>query len=157
MTDRVVAADRGSAAWRLIWRSGYRVIRALDPLIRGAWRSGLGSLRRLIELDVVGRRTGRQRPTIVTALTVDDTSYVGHPNGDVAWTRNVEAVGLLRVVSRDGSARQVRAIRLRPGPERESVIRATWSQQPFPVNLIYSAARGHVRRVGVYFRLEPTA
>jgi hypothetical protein len=69
----------------------------------------------------------------------------------------VEAAGELRVVSADGSARQVRAIRLRSGPERESVIRATWSQQPFPANLMYSAARDHVRRVGVYFRLEPIA
>ena len=105
----------------------------------------------------MGRRTGRPRPLIVTSLTVDGALYVGHPNGDVAWTRNVEAAGEVRVVSADGSGRRMRAIRLRPGPERESVIRATWSQQPFPANLLYSAARGHVRRVGVYFRLEPTA
>jgi hypothetical protein len=157
MTDRAVAIDRGSAVWRIIWRAGYRAIRVLDPLIRRAWRARTPSLRRVVELDVVGRRTGRPRPIIVTGLTVDGTTYVGHPNGDVAWTRNVEAGGVLRVVSADGSARQMRAIRLRPGPERESVIRVTWSQQPFPANLLYSAARGHVRRVGVYFRLEPTA
>lgn len=157
MTDPVVAVDRGSPAWRLILRAGYRLVRFLDPLIRRAWRARSASLRRVIELDVVGRKTGRPRPIIVTGLTIDGTPYVGHPNGDVAWTRNVEAGGPLRVVSADGSARQMRAIRLRPGPERESVIRATWSQQPFPANLLYSAARGHVRRVGVYFRLEPTA
>lgn len=149
--------DRGSAAWRLIWRAGYRVIRWLDPLIRRAWRSGTPSLRRVVELDVVGRRTGRPRPLIVTSLTVNGALYVGHPNGDVGWTRNVESAGLVRVVSADGSGRQLRAIRLAAGQERGSVIRATWSQQPFPVNLLYSAARGHVRRVGVYFRLEPTA
>jgi hypothetical protein len=152
-----VAAVEGSAAWRLIWRAGYRLIRFLDPLIRRAWRSGVGSLRRVIELDVVGRRTGRPRPIIVTCLTVDGNSYVGHPNGEVAWTRNVEASGLVRMVRADGSAQHMRAIRLRPGPERESVVRATWSQQPFPANLLYSAARSHVRRVGVYFRLEPAA
>jgi hypothetical protein len=151
-----VAGDRGSAAWRLIWRAGYRLVRFLDPLIRRAWRAGSSSLRQVIELDLMGRRTGRPRPIIVTGLTVDGALYVGHPNGEVAWTRNVDATGLLRVVAADGSARQMRAIRLRPGQERESVIRATWSQQPFPANLLYSAARRHVRRVGVYFRLEPS-
>ncbi|MDQ2966291.1 MAG: hypothetical protein M3R57_10630 [Chloroflexota bacterium] len=89
-------------------------------------------------------------------MTVDGTTYVGHPNGDTAWTRNVEAAGSLRVVAADGSARQMRAIRVRRGLEREAVIRATWSQQPFPANLLYSAARGHVHRAGVYYRLEPT-
>jgi len=105
----------------------------------------------------VGRRTGRPRPLIVTSLTVNGALYVGHPNGDVGWTRNVEAARQVRVVSADGSERQMRAMRLQPGPERESVIRATWSQQPFPANLLYSAARGHVRRVGVYFRLDSTS
>lgn len=157
MTDPAVAVEHGSAVWRLIWRSGYRVVRFLDPLIRRAWKARSASLHRVVELDVVGRRTGRPRPIIVTGLTVDGTSYVGHPNGDVGWTCNVESAGLLRVVSADGSARQMRAIRLPPGPERDAVVRATWSQQPFPANLIYSAARDHVRRVGVYFRLEPTA
>jgi hypothetical protein len=157
LTDPAAAVDRGSVAWRLIWRAGYRLIRLLDPLIRRAWRGRSGSLRRVIELDVVGRRTGRPRPIIVTGLTVHGTLYVGHPNGDVAWTRNLEAGGPLRVVAADGSAREMRAIRLAPGPERESAIRATWSQQPFPANLLYSAARDHVRRVGAYFRLESTA
>lgn len=149
------AVDRGLAFWRLTFRASYRMIRLLNPLIRRAWRAGAGGLGRVVELDVAGRRSGRARPTIVTRLTVDGREYVGHPNGDAGWTRNVEAAGQLRVVAADCSARQVRAIRLRSGPERESVIRATWSQQPFPANLLYSAARDHVRRVGVYFRLEP--
>jgi hypothetical protein len=157
MTELVATPDRGSPIWRLIWRSGYLPIRMLDPLIRRAWRAGSRYLRRVVELDVAGRRTGRPRAIIVTGLTVDGASYVGHPNGETGWTRNVEATESLRVVAADGSARTVRAIRLRPGPERESVIRATWSQQPFPVNLLYSAARAHVRRVGVYFRLDPAA
>lgn len=152
-----MTVDRGSTAWRLTWRAGYRLIRWLDPLIRRAWRSGTPSLRRVVELDLVGRRTRRPRPIIVTSLTVDGVVYVGHPNGDVGWIRNVESTGLVRVVSADGSERHMRAIRLAAGPEREAVIRATWSQQPFPANVLYSAARGHVRRVGVYFRLEPTA
>lgn len=152
-----LSSEHGSAAWRLVWRAGYRLVRALDPLIRRAWKARAPSLRRVVELDVAGRRTGRPRSIIVTGLTVDGQLYVGHPNGDVGWTRNVESAGLVRVVSVDGSERQMRATRLRQGPERESVIRSTWSQQPFPANLLYSAARGHVRRLGVYFRLEPTA
>jgi hypothetical protein len=152
-----VTVDRGWAAWRLIWRAGYRLLQLLDPLIRRAWQAGSPSLRRVIELDLVGRRSGRPRPLIVTGLTVNGALYVGHPNGDVGWTRNVEAAGQVQIVSADGSGRQMRAIRLRPGPERESVIRATWLQQPFPANLLYRAASGHVRRVGVYFRLEPAA
>jgi hypothetical protein len=149
------AVDRGLLFWRLAFRGGYRMIRLLDPLIRRAWRRGSGGLGRVVEVGVAGRKTGQPRPTIVTGITVDGRDYVGHPNGNVGWTRNVEAAGDLRVVAADGSARQMRAIRLPKGPERESVIRATWSQQPFPVNLMYSAARDHVRRVGVYFRLEP--
>lgn len=149
------AVDRGSAVWRVVWRSGYRLLRILHPLIRRAWQARSPGLGRVVELDIAGRRTGRPRPTVVTGLTVDGRSYVGHPNGETAWTRNVEAARSLRVVSADGSAREFRAIRLPPGPERESVIRATWSQQPFPANLLYSASRDHVRRVGVYFRLEP--
>ncbi len=156
MTDPVAAVDRGSPVWRVIWRVGYRLVRFLDPLIRRAWRARTSSLRRVVELDVAGRRTGRPRSIMVTAMTVDGTTYVGHPNGDTAWTRNVEAAGSLRVVAADGSARQMRAIRVRRGLEREAVIRATWSQQPFPANLLYSAARGHVHRAGVYYRLEPT-
>jgi hypothetical protein len=150
-----MTVDRGSVAWRLVWRAGYRVVRFVDPLIRRAWRAGTPSLRRVVELELTGRRSGRPRPIIVTSLTVDGALYVGHPNGEVGWVRNLESAGLISVVSADGSRRQMRATRLRRGPERESVIRATWSQQPFPANLLYSAARGHVRRVGAYFRLEP--
>jgi hypothetical protein len=157
VTDPVAAVDRGSPIWRVIWRTGYRFIRILAPLIRRAWKAQVRSLRRVVELDVAGRRTGRPRSIMVTGMTVDGTTYIGHPNGDTAWTHNVEAAGSLRVVAADGSVRTVRPVRLGPGPERESVIRATWSQQPFPANLLYSAARGHVRRVGAYFRLEPTA
>ena len=35
------------------------------------------------------------------------------------------------------------------------MIRATWTQQPFPANLLYRAAGRHVAAVGVYHRLDP--
>jgi hypothetical protein len=103
----------------------------------------------------VGRRSGRTRHILVTELNVDGTRYVGHPNGATAWTRNVEAVAAYALRLADGTAEDGRAIRLRAGPERERVIRATWAQQPVPGNAIYWLAREHIRAVGVYFRLEP--
>lgn len=148
-------ADRGVFFWRVVFRVGYRMLRLVDPLIRRVWRTRPAALPGVVELDVSGRRTGRPRSIVVTGLTVDGREYVGHPNGDTGWTRNVEAAGSVRVVAANGFSRQVRAVRVGPGLERESVIRATWSQQPFPANVLYSAARDHVRRVGVYFRLEP--
>jgi len=81
--------------------------------------------------------------------------YVGHPNGPAAWTRNLEAAGTATIIRVDGSREVVEAVRLPAGPEREAVIRATWSQQPFPANLLYSAARDHVRQRGLYYRLDP--
>jgi deazaflavin-dependent oxidoreductase (nitroreductase family) len=146
--------DRGVPLWRLVFATSYRLIRLLDPIIRAAWRTRAPGTRRFIDLELVGRRTRRPRRTLVTALNVDDRIYVGHPNGEAAWVRNLEASGELRVVESGGAGWTARAIRLGPGDERESVIRATGSQQPFPANLVYSAAREHIRRVGAYFRLE---
>ena len=157
MTGTSPAGDRGNPIWSLVFRVAYRVVRLLTPLIHRSWRSNAPGLDRVVELDLVGRRTGRARPMLVTLLSVDGVQYVGHPNGASEWTRNLEAAGSVRVVEADGSARTVRPIRLTPGPERESVVRATRSQQPFPASLLYSAGREHVRRVGVYFRLESPA
>jgi len=80
---------------------------------------------------------------------------VGHPNGEAAWIANAEASGWVEVGD-DSSRRQVGVTRLDAGRERDEVIRATWTQQPFPANLLYRAARRHVAAVGVYLRLaEP--
>jgi hypothetical protein len=43
---------------------------------------------------------------------------------------------------------------LRVGPERERVIRATFRQHPFPGNVLYRLAGGHIRDVGRFYRLE---
>jgi hypothetical protein len=51
----------------------------------------------------------------------------------------------------------VRAARLPDGNERDAVILATAHQQPFPGNLAYRAASGHILAMGVYFRLDPLA
>jgi len=79
--------------------------------------------------------------------------YVGHPNGDVAWTRNLDAAGSGILAMRPAVAVPVRAARLADGPERDRAILAT-SQHVFPGNLIYRLARRHILVVGAYFRLE---
>jgi hypothetical protein len=146
--------DRGSRFWHVFFRVAYRFLRLIDPLIRLAWRAGLPGLERVADLEMLGRTSGRPRRTLVTELEVDGRRYVGHPNGPVAWTLNVEAGGDASMRHRGGVARAIRPVRLEPGPERDDVIRATWSQQPFPSNTVYWLAREHVFAVGVYYRLE---
>jgi deazaflavin-dependent oxidoreductase (nitroreductase family) len=109
----------------------------------------------IVELRYAGRRTGRPRRTLVTLLRVDDRWYVGHPNDDAVWVRNVEAAGTVEIEPKGRLGSRFRVVRLVAGAERDTVIRATWSQQPFPANLVYRAARRHVAAFGVYFRLDP--
>jgi hypothetical protein len=142
--------------WRLFFRTMYRGLRLADPVVRLFWRRRLPWFGRIVDLRVAGRRTGRPRQTLVTLLTVDGTWDVGHPNGAAEWTSNLLAAGGAELRFAGVAAPlAVAADRLPPGPERDGVIRATWSQQPFPGNLVYSLARRHVRATGVYFRLTP--
>lgn len=150
-----MTAGRGSRFWRIALRIMYRGLRLVDPLIR-SWRAnGLAGLDGVVEVSIAGRHSGRLRATLITLLRVGDEWYLGHPNGETAWTRNAEAAGAVRIdpPSAHGSAFGV--VRLSPGPERDAVIRATRVQQPFPANLIYRAAAHHIAAVGIYFRLVP--
>jgi hypothetical protein len=146
---------RRSALWSVVFRVSYRAIRLLAPLIRSAVANGIPGVDGIVELRYVGRRTGRPRRTMVTLLTVDDRWYVGHPNGVAGWVRSIEAAGVVEVDPPGAHGSSFAVHRLGPGPERDSVIRATWTQQPFPADLVYRAARRHVAAVGVYHRLEP--
>lgn len=150
-----LTTDPGSRGWRLAFRALYRLLRWLDPLLRAWWRLDLPPLGRSVAVESVGWRTGRPRSVLVTLLVVDGRGYVGHPNGDTGWTRNVEAAGEVVLCEASGRRTRRRAVRLPPGPERDAVIRATWSQQPGPGAAIYALGRRHVRATGVYFRLEP--
>jgi hypothetical protein len=145
--------DRGSAAWRWFWRIAYRFVRLADPPIRSIMLWLPRFQPRAVDLEVAGRRSGRPRRVLLTLLTVGDAWFIGHPNGPAPWTRNLGAAGIAVLTLRDGRSVRVRAVRLWGGPEREAVIRATWSQQPFPANVAYALARRHVRRVGVYYRV----
>lgn len=92
---------------------------------------------------------------LVGLISVGGRWYVGHPNGEVAWTANLRAAGRVRVTPRPGADVDVVANPLEPGAERDAVILATSEQQPFPANLLYRAARRHILSEGRYFRLEP--
>jgi deazaflavin-dependent oxidoreductase (nitroreductase family) len=145
----------GSAVWRFAFLAAYRLIRLMDPALRPAWRANLAGLGRTVDLVVVGRRSGRPRGTLLTLLSIEDTWYVGHPNGPSGWTRNLEAAGSAEVRMSDGGSRSVAAIRLLDGPERDRVVSLTPVQQPFPGNVLYALAQRHIHAVGAYFRLEP--
>ena len=127
----------------------------MDPMIRSWLAAGSPGLDGVIQLRYVGRRSGLPRQTLVTLLTVGDQWYVGHPNGSAAWVRNIEAAGVVDIVPPGVHGSHFAVRRLAPGPERDAVIRATWTQQPFPGRLVYRAARRHVAAIGVYHRLEP--
>lgn len=146
-----------TAAWSAWFRLQYRLLRLLDPLVRAAWHGFPGWLGAVVELRVSGRRSGQQRHLLLTGLTLDGRLYLGHPNGDAAWTRNLEAATGAVIVAADGTALEIRATRLRSGEERTRLIVATARLQPFPGSLVYRAARAHILRVGVYYRLEPQA
>lgn len=144
---------RRSDAWNAAFRVAYALVRIMDPLLRWTWFSvGLGITSRL---TVRGRRTGRQRSVLVGLISVGGRWYVGHPNGDVAWTRNLRSGGVARLATRPEASIDVAAAALDRGSERDAVIVATAEQQPFPANLLYRGARRHILSEGRYFRLEP--
>ena len=140
-----------SRFWHHAFRLQYRILALIDPLVRGAWRHvGVGNV---VELTVDRRNGAGSRSRLVGLLRVGRRRYLGHPNGDVGWTRDLEAAGGASYRWSYGSGTEFTVTRLADGPEREAAIRATW-QHPFPGNIIYRLGRSHVRAVGVFFRLE---
>jgi hypothetical protein len=125
----------------------------MDPLVRGMWsRRGIGNV---VELTVPRRNGPGTRTRLIGVLHVKGRSYVGHPNGDVGWTRDLEVARHGTVRYHNGVEWSFVATRLPPGEEREQAIRAT-GQHPFPGNLVYRLGRRQVAAVGVYFRLDDT-
>jgi hypothetical protein len=130
----------------------YGLLALLDPLVRRWWRAaGLGNV---VELRVEGRRSGRPRAVLLGLLRDGNRWFLGHPNGDVEWTRNLEAAGDAELAFRGLPSLPVRAYRLQPGDVRDRAILAT-GQHPFPGNLVYRLARAHIRAVGAFFAVEP--
>jgi hypothetical protein len=141
-----------SPLWGRALRVFYWVVTRLSPFIR-PWveRFGLGNV---VELIVPGRRTARERVVLLGLLRVDDAWYLGHPNGAVNWTRNLEAAGGATLVIPHQVPIDIRAELLPPGEERRRVIAATWHQHVFPGRVIYWLARSHIFEVGRYYRVE---
>lgn len=109
----------------------------------------------MVQVTISGRRSGQPRSVLLGELAANGRLYLGHPNGPAEWTRNLDAAGGWLMIARSpGAASPWQAILLAAGPERDAVIKAT-GQHPFPGNLIYRLARGHVQAVGRYYRLEP--
>jgi hypothetical protein len=148
---RRLPAPRYSAAWNRWLPIQYRVIKALNPLVRFLWRGfGIGNI---VELRVVGRRTGQTRSVMLGLIRDGNRWFLGNPNGDVPWTRNLAAAGTALLTFRPPTAIAIKARRLEPGELRDQAIAAT-GQHVFPGNLIYRLARAHVRAVGAYFLIE---
>jgi hypothetical protein len=147
----VLPLPRASGFWRRYLPVQYRLIRLLDPMARAWWHAfGLGNV---VELRVAGRRSGRVRGVLLGLLRDGGHWFLGHPNGDVAWTRNLEAAGTADLVFHRLPALTIRATRLQDGAMRDRAILAT-GQHAFPGNLVYRLARAHIRAVGTFFEIE---
>jgi len=147
-------APRASRFWQRYLPLQYRLIRLLDPMVRPWWRSfGLGNV---VELRVAGRRSGRIRSVLLGLLREDGRWFLGHPNGDVGWTRNLEAAVTADLVFHGLPTITIRATRLPAGELRDRAILAT-GQHVFPGNIVYRLARRHIRAVGTYFLVEPAS
>lgn len=142
-----------SGPWAAWWRGWYRLLRLVGAPLRDlALSRGLGNI---VVLRVTGRHSGHERSVPLGLLAVGGRHYVGHPNGDTAWTLNVRAAPTVTVTGARVGQMRVRSTILPPGPERDAVVRATFRQHPFPGNALYRLAARHVSANGVFFRLLP--
>jgi hypothetical protein len=149
-----LAPPRASGFWQRYLPIQYRLIRLLDPLVRSQWRAfGLGNV---VELRVAGRRSGQIRTVLLGLLESDGHWFLGHPNGDVAWTRNLEAAGTADLWFQGRPSLTILAKRLPAGELRDRAILAT-GQHVFPGNVVYRLARRHIRAVGTYFEVVPVS
>jgi deazaflavin-dependent oxidoreductase (nitroreductase family) len=134
-----------------VWHAAFSVLLRAVPrrvALLAARRTALP----YTEIVIVGRRTGVARSSVVTLFELDGRWYVGNPNGDAQWARNLAAAGAA-VVLRSTTRTAVAASILQDGPERDRVVRAT-AHQPPPANLVYRLGRRHVQAAGSYFRLD---
>ena len=149
--------DAGDPRWRVIWRALYVVGRRWGRLARLLARLGVPTFEyQLIELDLVGRKTGRPRPVTLTLIRIDESWYVGHPNGPRSWLANLAAAESVRATVVGMAPVRVHPVALELGSERDAVIGATAWQQPVGARAWYQASQDHILRAGIYYRLERT-
>jgi hypothetical protein len=146
--------DDGVFAWRATWRVLFAITRRTGPLMRAFRGLPLPSTSEIVELHLVGRRTGRPRRVLVGMSRIDGRMYVGHPNGPTPWLANLAATDAATLQIKHQPAVQVRSVPLRLGPERDAAIRATARQEWLFVRPFYWASQRHILRAGVYHRLD---
>jgi hypothetical protein len=140
-----------SRFWHHAFRFQYRILAFIDPFVRLVWRHfGVGNI---VDVTVAHRNGTGDRSRLLGVLRVGNRRYIGHPNGHVGWTRDLLAAGGGTYRWPGLSPTEFTATLLGDGDEREAAIRAT-GQHPFPGNLVYRLGRRHVRKMGVFFRLE---
>jgi len=141
-----------SRFWARAWPGFYRLIRLVEPIVLGLTRRfGLGDT---VEVRIRRRRSGTARSVLLGLLRVDGGWYLGHPNGECGWTRDLDADADATVSAAWLPMTLVRASPLPAGVERTAVVAATYRQHPFPGNVLYWLARHHIQAVGRYYRLE---
>src|SRR5439155_15732724 len=109
-----------SPFWSITLRLFYWVISRLQPLVR-LWVEGVG-FGNVVELIVVGRRTGRRRVVLLGLLRVDARWYLGHPNGPANWTQNLDFAGTATLVLPHLAPIEIRPELLPDSEERRRVI-----------------------------------
>ncbi|GLE52790.1 nitroreductase family deazaflavin-dependent oxidoreductase [Mycobacterium montefiorense] len=90
-----------------------------------------------VVLTVSGRKSGRERSTPVTPMTVDGKQYVvaGFPGAD--WVANARAAGLA-TVARGRRTQRMRMVEL-PAPEARPILRVFPKQVPTGVGFMKRA------------------
>lgn len=141
-----------SRFWSGAWPRFYRLIRLVEPVIRGLTRRvGLGDT---VEVRIRRRGSEATRPILLGLLRIRGVWYIGHPNGECGWTRDLDMSPEATVSAARLGPTLVRAVILPVGQERAEAIAATYRQHPFPGNVLYWLARRHIRAVGRYYRLD---
>lgn len=146
--------DDGVRAWRVTWNVLFAFTRRTGALMRGFRGLPLPTTKEIVQLQLVGRKTGRRRDVLVGMSRIDGRLYVGHPNGPTAWLANLAAAETATLQIKDQPPVQVRSVPLALGPEREAAIRATAKQEWLFIRPVYWASMRHVLRAGVYHRLD---
>ena len=115
---------------------------------------GLPTTHEIVELRLVGRKTGLARTVLIGMSRIDGLLYVSHPNGSTAWLANLGAADAVTLLIKHETPIQVHSTPLGLGPERDAAIRATGRQEWLFIRPFYWASLKHILRAGVYHRLD---
>lgn len=148
--------DLGSPRWRTIWGVAFAVAKRSGRILSTLARVGAPTYsNEIVTLSLVGRTSGVARPVLVAMIELNGRRYVGNPNGATAWISNLTAMDRVTLTFARKPPLTAHPTILRLGPERDAVVRATARYGPIHVRPLYRVSRGHVRRAGVFVRLDP--